>query len=183
MRLFRLSITLGAVLLIAQAAAATTVGGIELPLTQGDFHLQGAGLLRKGWFFKVYVGALYLKDGADAGNILGHVPKRLDIHFFHYTPKKHMIRVAEKTLRKNLSEETYRRLLPHIQKLHDAYLDGKKGSCASIIYLPGEGLSYYFDNQPIITIDCDDFANAYFTIWLGEHPSSRTVKMGMLNDD
>ena len=49
--------------------------------------------------------------------------------------------------------------------------------------MPGDGITYSFDNDDVITIDCDDFANAYFTIWLGEHPSSRTVKMGMLNHD
>jgi hypothetical protein len=169
--------------MMVQGSAAETVGDIELPLRHGDLQLQGAGLLRKGFFFKIYVGALYLRDRADAENTLGDVPKRVDIHFFHYTPKKHMIRVAEKTLKKNIPEEKYRQLLPKIDKLHEAYLNGKKGSFASLTYMPGEGLTYSFDNQPILTIDCDDFANAYFTVWLGERPSSRTVKMGMLNHD
>jgi hypothetical protein len=178
-----LQIVLTALLLIVESAAATTIGGIELPLRQGDFQLQGAGLLRKGLIFKIYVGALYVTNKEDVGNILGAVPKRLDIHYFHHTPKKHMIRVAEETLRKNLSEEEYQRLLPKIEQLHNAYLNGKKGSFASLIYMPGEGLTYSFDNEPVLTIDCDDFANAYFTIWLGEEPSSQTVKMGMLNHD
>lgn len=178
-----LQIVLTAAILTAQSSVATTIGGIDLPLRQGEFQLQGAGLLRKGLIFKIYVGALYVTDKDDVENILGDVPKRLDIHYFHHTPKKHMIRVAEKTLRKNLPEEEYQQLLPKIETLHNDYLNGKKGSFASLIYMPGEGLTYSFDNEPVVTIDCDDFANAYFSIWLGDEPSSETVKMGMLNHD
>jgi hypothetical protein len=91
-----------------------------------------------------------------------------------------MIRVANETLKKNLTEQEYNELQPKIKKLHDAYLNGKKGSFASIIYHPGKGLTYSFDNTSIVTIDCDAFANAYLTIWLGDKPSSRTVKESML---
>jgi hypothetical protein len=91
-----------------------------------------------------------------------------------------MIRVAEETLQKNLTEAEYEKLLPMIGKLHDAYLNGQKGSVASLIYRPGEGLTYAFDDHPIITIPDDEFANAYFKIWLGEEPSSRTIKEAML---
>lgn len=175
-----LQIVFTAVLLIAQGSIAATVGGIDLPLRQGDFQLQGAGLLRKGLIFKIYVGALYLTEKEDVENLLGDVPKRLDIHYFHHTPTKFMIRVAEETLRNNLSEEEYQRLLPKIEKLHNAYLNGKKSSFASIIHTPGQGLTYSFDNEPVLTIDCDDFANAYFTIWLGEKPSSQSIKQSLL---
>lgn len=175
-----LHIILTTLLLIAHGSFAANVGGIDLPMRHGDFQLHGAGLLRKGLIFRIYVGALYVTDKADVENILGDVPKRLDIHYFHDTPKKYMIRTAEKTMQKNLPEAEYRRLLPKIEELHRAYLDGQKGSCASIIHTPGEGLTYAFDNEPVLTIPCDDFANAYFTIWLGQQPSSRTIKQRLL---
>ena len=161
-------------------SSAMEVGGIRLPTRQDDFKLQGAGLLRKGFIFKIYVGALYLQSDEHADQVLGAVPKRLDIHYFHQTPKKHMIRVAEQTLKKNLSDEEYIKLLPMIGKLHDAYLDGQKGSVASLIYKPGEGLAYAFDDRVVTTIPNDEFANAYFKIWLGEDPSSRSIKEAML---
>lgn len=164
-------------------ASAMEVGGIRLPKQHDDFELQGAGLLRKGFFFKIYVGALYLQEEAHVDEVLGQVPKRLDIHYFHHTPKKHMIRVAEKTLRKNLTEKEYEQLLPNIEMLHQAYLNGQKGAVASLIYQPGVGLTYSFDNQLVATIPGDDFANAYFKIWLGEQPSSRTIKKAMLKGE
>lgn len=178
MKPFLRSITL--LLLLSSGTQAATVGGIQLPKTRGELHLQGAGLLRKGLIFKIYVGALYIQNTGHADNILSDVPKRLDIHYFHHTPKKYMVRVAEETLQKNLSEGDYQRLLPKIEKLHNAYLNGKKRSFASIIHTPGQGLTYCFDNEPVLTIDCDDFANAYFTIWLGEQPSSQSIKQSLL---
>lgn len=168
-------------LLTVAGSSASTVGGIKLPLRQGNLQLQGAGLLKKGFVFKIYVGALYIQQTDHLDRILSDVPKRIDIHYFHHTPKKHMIRAANDTLNKNLSDSEYLKLFPKINALHDAYINGKKGSRASIIYHPGEGLTYAFDDKPVITIACDDFANAYFTVWLGEKPSSRTVKEAMLN--
>ena len=164
-----------------EGSAEETVGGVNLPDTRGTYQLQGAGLLRKGLVFKIYVGALYLADAGDALNILGEVPKRLDIHYFHRTPKKHMIRTANQALQKNLSQTQYAALKPKIDKLHVAFLDGRKGSYASILYEPGKGLAYWFDGEPVITIPGDEFANAYFSIWLGENPSSASMKKALLN--
>ena len=169
-------------LLSVSQGSFASVGGIELPKTQGDLKLHGAGLLRKGLGFMVYEGALCIESAIHLQDILGPVPKRIDIHYFHTTPKKHMIRVANQSLKRNLSPRQYNELLPKISKLHEAYLDGKKGSFASLIYRPGEGLTYSFDNETVASIPCDEFANAYFRVWLGDHPGSRSVKKAMRQD-
>lgn len=162
-------------------AGAMTVGGVDLPKSKEGKELNGAGLLRKGFFFKIYVGALYLEKNQESETNLLETPKRIDIHYFHKTPKRHMLRVADKTLKKNLSDSEYNALKPRIEQLHEAFLDGVKGSYASIEHKPGVGLIYSFNEKPVITIPGDDFANAYFSIWLGERPSSRTMKEAMLN--
>ena len=128
------SILLTALFSLSVTIHAATVGGIELPLQQDDLKLQGAGLLKKGFVFKIYVGALYLENTNDANRVLSQVPKRIDIHYFRHIPKKHMVRVANATLRKNLSEQKYSEMLPKIEQLHKAFLNGKKGSRASILY-------------------------------------------------
>ncbi len=161
-------------------AVGATVAGIDLPEERDGLTLHGAGLLRKGYFFKVYVGALYLAESRDAENVLSDVPKRLDIHYFHTTPRKHMVRVAEETLRQNLSPGQLARHKAHIQALHEAYRDGRKGGCASLIYRPGAGLTYAVDGETLLRIVDDDFANDYFRVWLGESPSSETIKQALL---
>lgn len=159
---------------------AVEVGGVELPEKQDGLSLHGAGLLRKGFVFKIYVGALYLENSADAERVMEPVPKRLDVHYFHRTPKKYMIHAAEDALRRNLSPEAFERVFPNIGKLHDAYVDGQKGSCASLVYTPGQGLQYLVDGQLVASIKDDEFANDYFSVWLGEAPASRTMKKNLL---
>lgn len=165
-----------------ESDAALVIEGIELPDRQGTLKLNGAGLLRKGFFFRIYVGALYTESATGMTDSLAEQSKQIDIHYFHHTPKKHMIRVAEKTLKKNLSPKAFSSLSPKIVQLHDAFLDGEKGSVASITHVHGTGLVYRFDHKTIITIPGDDFANAYFSVWLGEHPSSPSIKKAMLGE-
>lgn len=165
---------------ISEDSFAVSIGGITLPETRGELKLQGAGLLKKGLFFRIYVGALYIENETHLEDILKDVPKRIDIHYFHHTPKKYMIRAADDTLKKNLTAQQYNAFLPEIMKLHDAYLDGSRGSFASLVFKPGEGLTYLFDDKVVATIACDDFANVYFKVWLGDQPSSRSVKNAML---
>jgi hypothetical protein len=177
---FRLASLVAVLFLVLSGAEATSIAGIQLPTVRDDLRLQGAGLLRKGFFFKIYVGALYTAEAVAPEEILTEVPKRIDIYYFQNIPKRYMIRAAEDTLRRNLPEERYRQFTPKIESLHDAYRDGKKGSFASLVYTPGKGLTYFFDNQPVLTIGGDDFANAYYKVWLGSEPSSRTMKEAML---
>jgi hypothetical protein len=171
------NISMAALLLFAATASAITVGGIDIPEQRGDLELSGAGLLRKGLIFKIYVGALYTekdKDGQD------NPIRRIDIHYFHRTPKKHMIGVANKTMEKNIGEKELEKLRPKTEQLHAAFLDGEKGSVATILHRPGKGLTYSFNDEPVITIPCDEFAAAYFSIWLGDEPSSKSMKEAML---
>ncbi len=179
----RVTILIVTVLVAATTASlALDVSGIEIPLQRGELRLQGAGVLRKGFFFDVYVGALYLEDPQHATTPLANVPKQLDIYYRLDSPRERMIKVAHQTLAKNLSGEQLSALQPQIRKLHAAYRDGKKGSRASLRYIPGKGLTYLFDDDPILTLVDDTFANAYFCVWLGAPPSSTTMKAALLGD-
>ncbi len=97
------------ILVMLSQTHAATLAGADLPDNRGTMELHGAGLLRKGLFFKIYVGALYLEE-------------------------------------------------------------------------PADGLTYAYGDATVITIECDAFANAYFSVWLGDEPSSRSVKSAMLED-
>ena len=169
-------------MLAVSSAQALVVGGIDIPDQRDDLHLQGAGLLRKGFFFKIYVGAFYTEITNDNQQALGNAAKRIDIHYFHRTPKKYMVQTALETLQRNLTTDQFRDLLPAINRLHAAYRDGEPGACASLLHRPGQGLTYLYNGEPVFSIPDDAFANAYFNIWLGEHPSSRSVRNAMLGD-
>ena len=153
---------------------------VVLPQERDGLTLYRAGLLRKGVVFRIYTAALYLEKADDAARVLEDVPKRLDIHFYHNTPKARMIAVAEQTLQNNLSSAAYAALHARLEALHQAYRDGYKGACASLVYRPGEGTTYLFNEEPLITLEGVDFAAEYFSIWLGTDPASKSVKSQLL---
>ncbi|HEY5621419.1 MAG TPA: chalcone isomerase family protein [Pontiella sp.] len=182
--MIRISVILAVVLAALSAPVyAASRGGIELPLQQDGLKLQGAGLLKKGFVFRVYLGALYLEESGDADRVLSNVPKRIDIYYFRHIPREYMLRAAHDALKKNLGDKKYAELLPGIEQIHEVFRDGEKGARASILYRPGEGLTYFYNDEPLITVAGDDLANAYFGVWLGEHAGSKTVKKAMLGHD
>jgi hypothetical protein len=82
--LYRLATVL---FLMVSAAEAILLGGIKLPPVRDDLALQGAGLLRKGLFFKIYAGALYTAEPVKPKEILSDIPKRIDINISLTSPK------------------------------------------------------------------------------------------------
>ena len=151
----------------------------------GDTELQlhGTAVLRAGWIFKVYAAALYLPAHLDPARVLDDAPKRLEIFYLHDTDRKHMIDTAEKTLAKSLSPQALAVIEERVRALHEAYRDGRKGGYAALTYVPRQGLSYEVDGELVTRIEGADFAAAYFGVWLGETPSSRSVKRQLLERD
>jgi len=143
------------------------------------FVLHGVGILRAGLVFKVYAAALYRDADAAPADVLEDGAISLEVHYLHKTPKRHMVGTANQTLSKNLNADKLSALRSRIDKLHAAYRDGEKGGVASLTYIPGTGLIYAYNNEIITTIKGDDFI-AYLDVWLGEKPSSKTLKAQLL---
>jgi hypothetical protein len=173
--------------LVAASAAGSEpyrLGNVLLPRekTVGGtaFALHGAGFLRAGLLFRVYGAALYLERPEDAGRVLDDVPKRLEIFYLHNTPGKAMIDAAEKALARNVEPDRLAELRPMVDRLHAVYEDRAKGDVAALTYIPGTGTEFVVNGTSRVLIEGADFAAAYFTVWLGERPSSRTVKKKLL---
>ncbi|MBN1557834.1 MAG: chalcone isomerase family protein [Lentisphaerae bacterium] len=169
----------------AEADAPTVrLGDIPLALRKQvhgvAFVLQGAGFLRWGYVFKVYGAALYVRDPADADRILEDVPKRLEILYLHHTPREKMIETADATLARNLTAEELAAVRKDVERLHAAYEDRKPGDVAALTYVPGLGTELAVNGARRVLIEGSAFAAAYFGVWLGEQPSSLTVKAQLL---
>jgi hypothetical protein len=146
-----------------------------------DFVLHGAGFLRVGIVFKAYGAALYVQRHADAARILDDVPKRLEIHYLHNTPRARMIDTANKTLARNLDPAALAAVRDDVDRLHAAYTDRRPGDVAALTYVPGRGTALAINGEERMRIMGPAFAAAYFGVWLGAHPSSRSVKDQLLN--
>jgi hypothetical protein len=173
-----------AILLAAASAGAATIEGVEFGerVTAGDrvLALQSLGLLRYRVFFKGYVAALYLEPGVPPPLALEAVPKRLELEYFWPIAGEKFGPAAESVLERNLDEQSLERLRPQIEALHEQYQDVKPGDRYALTYLPGEGTELAKNGLRLALVPGEEFARAYFSIWLGESPLDRELRDQLL---
>jgi hypothetical protein len=175
-----------AILFAAASSEAAKIEGVEFDerITAGDrmLALQSLGLLRYRVFFKGYVAALYLEPGAEPANALEAVPKRLELEYFWDIGGEKFGPVAESALARNLDERSFERLRPQIEALHQQYEDVKPGDRYALTYLPGEGTELAKNGVRLALVPGEEFARAYFRIWLGEAPLDRDLRDQLLKE-
>lgn len=171
------------------AAAARECDGIPFPehiqANGQSLTLNGLGL-RKATVFgiKVYVGALYVAHPSrDAATILDSTdPAQIELRFvFH---------VSAGQLRDAWQEGFEKSSPAQLQQLRSriAQLDGwmtavGSGQRMTFLRIPGVGIRYSLDGAVRGTIPGDDFAKAFFAIWLGSSPPSEELRAGLLGGD
>ncbi len=141
------------------------VGDAELPL-------RGVGRVYYLRFFEVYVGGLYLPKRVAPRDVLTDVPKRLELHYTRAITAAQFIEAAEEFLQRNLSAERRATVQARIDRLHRAYEDVDAGDFYALTYTPGVGTELALNGESLITVEGNDFASAYLSIWLGERALS-----------
>jgi hypothetical protein len=149
------------------------VGGVELVLN-------GTGLVRYRYFFKVYVAALYLGSGVAATEQAGDVPKRLEIQYFYEIGAKDFAASTWKGIAANVGEPVLERLRPKIEQLNALYRDVKPGDRYALTYLPDTGTELALNGRRLGLIPGSEFAAAVFAIWLGDSPLDPSLKESLL---
>jgi hypothetical protein len=175
-----------AVLLAAASSRSAEIEGVEFVerVTAGDrvLALQSVGLLRYRIFFKGYVAALYLEEGTPPGEVLEDVSKRLELEYFWSIPGDKFGPAAEAIMERNLDARSLEQLRPRVEALHEKYQDVKPGDRYSLTYRPGEGTELAKNGVPLALVPGEDFASAYFGIWLGEDPLDRDLRDQLLKE-
>jgi len=140
--------------------------------------LNGLGL-RQATMLKVnvYVAALYVtKTSADANLLLGSSsPKQLVLQFLR--------NVSAAELNKAWDEGFDKRLAPfrdYLETLKGWMADMKTGQRLTFLHRPGMGLEVDVNGAAKGTIKGDDFAKAFFSIWLGANTPNPGLKSGLL---
>lgn len=173
-------------LLAGAPARALEVAGVEVPETAtvsgAALELNGAGI-RKKFFVKVYVGALYLpRKMTSVEQILDAPgPNRVSMHFL-YSKVSHE-KLADgwnEGFEANQSEDTLATLKDRIDAFNALFPDVKKGDEITLDYSPDAGTSVGVNGKPAGTVPGADFNRAVLTIWLGKHPASKGLKKAML---
>ena len=172
---------------IAGSAPAAEIAGVHVPdavTVQGHtLGLQGAGV-RKKFFFKVYVGALYLANPSpDAARAVGaDEPKRISMFFVRSVGEDKLRKAFEEGFFK-AAQERLDALRERIDRFLGFFAGGvQKGQAVHLTYLPGAGTEVAVGGEVRGTIPGRDFMEALWGIWLGEVPADHGLKKAMLGN-
>ncbi|MDX1593985.1 MAG: chalcone isomerase family protein [Gammaproteobacteria bacterium] len=154
-------------------ASATMAGGAPLP---ERWTHAGQALERKAsapvhyaGIFHVYDAALYGPAGV-ASRALAEVrnPACLVIEYRMTVSAERLREAADKVLSRQQADLAP--LAARIARLHAAYRDVAEGDRFALCHAPGLGTTLDLNGVRQVTVEGDDFARAYFGIWLGEEP-------------
>ena len=168
------------------SARAGQCDGVSFPdhvTVQGrSLTLNGLGI-RKATFLriKVYVAALYLaQPSGDAPAILAaHEPSEIVLHFL-WSASASQLRGAWRDGFDRSAAGEQAQLKSRIAQFL-AWMHGvKSGQRMTFVHVPGQGIEYRLEGVPQGTIAGEDFASAFFGIWLGRSPPGRALKAGLL---
>lgn len=144
--------------------------------------LNGAGIRRK-FFFKIYVGALYLKSPlSSAIQVLDDPnPKRIHMHFLYdEVSSKKLGDGWQEGFENNLAEAEMAALQSRLTKFNNLFIDMRKGGSIDIDFVPATGVSVTINGQNKGEITGKDFNRALLSVWLGEVPADSSLKEAML---
>ncbi len=183
----KIALSLAIVFFCAGLLSARDVAGVTVPdsIQAGgsDLVLNGAGLRTK-FFFKVYVGSLYLKKRtSDASAVIAaDEPMAIRLDFLMDVEAAKIIDAWTEGF-ENSAGSSYDALKDKISRFNGCFReDSKKGTRYDIVYVPGDGVAVSVNGSEKARIPGADFKKAVFGIWLGEKPADRDLKKGMLKD-
>lgn len=143
-------------------------------------RIQGLGLLRYRVIFRGYVAALYLPDGFSGRDALADVPRRLELSYFWSIAGEDFGDAANQLLARKYDAAALARLEPRVERLHRAYRDVRPGDRYALTYVSGVGTELRLNDESLATIPGEDFAEAYFGIWLGDQPLDEDLRDKLL---
>ena len=174
--------------MMALPATAREIAGVPLAdtLQLGEppqsLRLNGAGV-RKKFFVKIYVGALYLPTPSrEAAVVLAMPgPKSVHMHFLYDEVSAEKLRDAwSDGFRANQSAAQYKELAPRLAQFNSAFPAVRRGDVIRLDMVPGTGTVVWVKDEKRATIPGEDFARALLAVWLGDDPVDDGLKQGML---
>jgi Chalcone isomerase-like len=165
------------------ATASKTAGAVfdrEIHAGPHRLVLRGAGVLNYLVFIKAYAAAFYLSETVASKDALTDVPKRLEIEYFHDISAGDFAHATIESIRNNTGAARFERLKPHIAAFNAFYRNVSRGDRYAVTYTPGQGLVLLLNGAPLGAVANEEFAAAFFGIWLGESPLDENLKRRLL---
>lgn len=176
-------------LCVTSAYAAREVAGVrfddQTSLASQPLVLNGAGV-RVKMIIKVYAVGLYVphKETAPAGILNQSGPKSVRIVMLRNVSAEKLTDALIEGIVDNVSPADLHALQPRLEELEAAMRsagEAVKGAQIQLDYLPGIGTRASMGGKQLgKDIAGEDFYRALLKIWLGDHPSDRSLKGDLL---
>jgi len=175
-------------LLLSCNVRALEVAGVKLPDTVqvGNVGLQlnGAGIRTK-FFFKIYVGALYLpqKQTLPDSIIADDHEHRIALHILHELSSKKLYGAFSEAIEVNHTHAELVALdaqMRQMAQIFDDVKEVKPGDVITLDFLPASGTQISVNGIARGTIPGAAFNRALLEIWLGSKPVQDDLKKEML---
>lgn len=152
--------------------AEKIIGARALPL-------KGSGLL-EFMKFDMYSAALYAPSETQSiDSVLGNTPRSLVLNYHRNIKTSWMLKAAEHMLRKNPAVD-FEKIKERVDQISKAYKKVEKNDQYELQYIPDSGTTLFLNGEPQVTIPGEDFARAYFGIWLSDYPANSRLRDELL---
>jgi hypothetical protein len=162
------------------AAGAVEIADIKFEkqfrASETGLEIRGVGLLRYLGVFKAYAGAFYLEEGAPINQALADRAKRIEVEYLRSFKGEDFGPATVKMMEKNVDKTTIEKLRQQIDYHNSLYEDVDPGDRYALTYIPGRGTELSLNGEPKGIIEGADFANALFSIWIGQQPIDESFK-------
>jgi len=136
-----------------------------------NMHLLGQGKAYYLNIIKVYNASLYSSEILPKDKILSSdVSKCLELEYAVDVTRKDFITAANKVLRRQFGPERLQGIERELNTLHEGYRDVEEGDTYTLCYRDAdETTTLSLNGNEIVSISSADFAEVYFSIWLGSN--------------
>lgn len=144
----------------------------------GTAYLSGGASFR--WFgMKIYDAQLWVdQNGYDTANPqIGRYA--LDLRYARSLQGKKIAEASRDEMEK-LGVGTARQHADWLAQMERLFPDVRNGTHLTGIHLPGEGVRFFLNGAPLGEIRDNDFATAFFAIWLAPKTSAPTLRRALL---
>lgn len=160
--------------------------GVEFPdsirISGTTLVLNGLGL-RQATALKVnvYVAGLYVAQKSGEAQVIldAATPKSLVLHFLRNVGGSDLTQAWDEGFEKNVPDQVAA-LKPRIELIKSFTKDMKTGQRLTFTHIPGAGITVDIDGAVMGTVEGDDFARAFLSIWFGPNPPNKGLKDGLL---
>lgn len=185
--MLRILVSFCMLVLLCSPVSAREIAGVDVPesITGADgveLKLNGAGI-RSKLFFKIYIAQLYLQNpSSDVKSILADDGQRKMVMHFLYdeVDKEKLVSGWNEGFEGNLNKEQLAALDHKIKSFNEMFVTVKKGDTIHLDYLPGTGTVVSIAGEKKGVIEGKPFADALFSIWLGDKPVTSALKKSLL---